>query len=999
MVYFWLINLVLILVSPMSYAQITLNRTLSLTPPAGDVSMVYLAELFGSVEGVLGGSGSQLFGQMMSIFNGAILALGSIFVFYTIIVGTLNTAHEGEFLGRQWSSIWLPVRSVLGVSILSPGVSGFSLIQVFVMWVIVQGVGAADKIWYSALDYLNTGGTLYKSEKSFTTSQKMQESTSTQGNPIYKGAATILTGQVCMLTLQKLLEQLRKQIVNYPSSPCKASPVNNTWAPICFNNIPDFLITFNPVEIQNNATSQYLTTGRAVDKLTLPMPNISTSDPLYSIFSLLNGLCGVVSWKNLTSDTALTGNKGNLIRNGINGAQFETMLNARAIAIQSMFDFLEPTARAMVANSPIISNDKSDGTNCMIKLTLNGSPSCFAKQQYGYAYKNSGSICNQRSSDCTLWTSQIDPTASSSMTSLLTGQEFSNALKAYDGVMLPILTLKQQLSDMGNFDKTRNFIFNAKSYGWIMAGTYFFELIRISGSPVPDYNLTDKNSGLEDSIIYTSSTKKLPTDCSNNNTGVCLMVNQLKPAFDINRFGLLDLIIIGASPSFPTMSICSNFNGFNFGDFNTNTGYIRPNDKLTAIPECSTNVYSYLGNSFFLFIPGSSLPPVVIDMPNLDNPGAYPPRSSLPSNYIPCGGIKILWWKICILRPVLYGLMWPILVIFDTLQSIVNEIIPYVWYSCVIVPLQSWLFPTLFSFLAKFNEVAVFNEQNPIVALGTLGAFLIQETIKIYWSLAGLIFMGTIPLLGAVVKIILSFTLPLFFSWLALFMYIGITISYYIPMLPYIIFLFGSIGWFMAVMESMVAAPILALGVMSPEGEGLSGKSERGFLILVNVFLRPSMMIVGYVISIALSFVAVHLLIMGYSRGAVILNTETGYAGVDWSGYLMTRAFAKGFSIFIVINLYTAIVQKCFTLIFILPDRVMRWIGGGPESYGADTEKWLDEMKNSVEKFAETTDKGMAAGTQKLMTQLGSVAADIAKSVATKGKKGKGGGDVSGGGS
>jgi defect-in-organelle-trafficking protein DotA len=258
--------------------------------------------------------------------------------------------------------------------------------------------------------------------------------------------------------------------------------------------------------------------------------------------------------------------------------------------------------------------------------------------------------------------------------------------------------------------------------------------------------------------------------------------------------------------------------------------------------------------------------------------------------------------------------------------------------------------------------------------------------------------MGMIPLVGGLVKIIVSFTLPLMFSWLALFMHIGITVAYYVPMLPYIIFLFGSIGWLMAVMEAMVAAPILALGVMSPEGEGLSGKSERGFLILVNVFLRPSMMIVGYVISIALSFVAVHLLIMGYSRGAAILNLDSGYAGVNWSSYVMTRAFAKGFSIFIVINLYATIVQKCFTLIFILPDRVMRWIGGGPESYGADTEKWLEEMKGSVDKFAESTDKGMAAGTQKLMTQLGTVAADIAKAIATKGKSGKGGGGASGGG-
>lgn len=63
MVYFWLINLVLILVSPSSYAQLMLQKSLALTPSPGDLSIVFLSQLFGSVDGVLGGQEVKYLGK------------------------------------------------------------------------------------------------------------------------------------------------------------------------------------------------------------------------------------------------------------------------------------------------------------------------------------------------------------------------------------------------------------------------------------------------------------------------------------------------------------------------------------------------------------------------------------------------------------------------------------------------------------------------------------------------------------------------------------------------------------------------------------------------------------------------------------------------------------------------------------------------------------------------------------------------------------------------
>ena len=959
MVYFWLINLVLILVSPSSYAQLMLQKSLALTPSPGDLSIVFLSQLFGSVDGVLGGTGSQIFGQMMSIFNGAILALGSIFVFYTVVVGTLSTAHEGEFLGRQWSSIWLPVRSVLGISILSPGLSGYSLIQVFVMWVVVQGVGAADKIWNSAMDYLNAGGTIYKTQQAFASSQKDAEVAKT-GNPTYKGAATILTGQVCMLTVQRLLEQLRQNVIKASNSPCNQSPVPEQWKTICFTPVPDFMNTFDSVNAEQQANENNNT-------ISLKMPNFSAgkqSEPFYNNFE---GLCGTVVWNRLSnSNPSLKTGQTTLTNNGINSSQFQTILNSRAIAIQTMFNFLQTTARAMVSNSPIITNENYNDNNCAVTISGKNPPNCFAKQQYGYSFTSANQICKMRSDDCTIWASLIDPQARSSMTSLLAGPEFANALNAYDGVMSPILTLEQQLADSATFSTLRTFIWEAKVKGWILAGTYFYDLIRLSDNAKSKGNLKDSQSGLGASVLYSTNSTAFPRSCDRSSQGICQIVNFLGPAFDKDRLGLLDLIISGEASAFPSLNICSS-TAFSFGEFDASTGYVTPNARLSPSNNCSTNVLGYIGNAFFLNLPGDPKQQLGINPPVINNTYTPPPMADIPPPNFACGGRWYILFGACIGRAVMQAIFWPINFVLRALQWVVMQAAGPIWYSLVTIPLQHYMFPIIMDILKQFSTNAIDKDLNPIVVLGSTGRYIIQTTLNAYWSMATFMFLGGIPLIGGLVSIIASFMLPLFFAWLSLFVFFGFTTAYYVPLLPYIIFLFGAIGWLMAVIEAMVAAPILALGIMSPEGEGLSGKSERGFLILVNVFLRPSMMIVGYVVAIALSYVSVHILIYGFTRGATILNVDGSVTGVEWYGYMLTRAFAKCFSIFIFVSVYATLVQKCFTLIFMLPDRVMRWIGGGPESYGSDTEKWLDELKNSVEDFAKSTDKGMAGGVTKML--------------------------------
>lgn len=113
------------------------------TPTGGDKSVQwFLQGLFGE----LAGGGSDPLRGIIGIFNGAVLCVGGILLFYTLIAGTMQTAHDGEVLGKRWSSLWLPVRTALGVAAIIPINGGYALIQYAVIWLALQGIGIADRM-------------------------------------------------------------------------------------------------------------------------------------------------------------------------------------------------------------------------------------------------------------------------------------------------------------------------------------------------------------------------------------------------------------------------------------------------------------------------------------------------------------------------------------------------------------------------------------------------------------------------------------------------------------------------------------------------------------------------------------------------------------------------------------------------------------------------------------------------------------------------------------
>ena len=119
---------------------------MSLMPNGSDVTVKYfLNVIFGGLTNL--GGGADPIAAVLGKFNAVVLFVGAILLGYTLVAGTMQTAHDGEVLGKKWSSMWVPIRTSLGIAAIVPVGSGYCVIQYVVMWLVLQGVGAANLVW------------------------------------------------------------------------------------------------------------------------------------------------------------------------------------------------------------------------------------------------------------------------------------------------------------------------------------------------------------------------------------------------------------------------------------------------------------------------------------------------------------------------------------------------------------------------------------------------------------------------------------------------------------------------------------------------------------------------------------------------------------------------------------------------------------------------------------------------------------------------------------
>jgi len=257
---------------------------------------------------------------------------------------------------------------------------------------------------------------------------------------------------------------------------------------------------------------------------------------------------------------------------------------------------------------------------------------------------------------------------------------------------------------------------------------------------------------------------------------------------------------------------------------------------------------------------------------------------------------------------------------------------------------------------------------DPLVSIGKFGwQLMMGGEVAVFFMMivsAGITLATSwgrcLSAMGYMTDMIFNQLIPLFFGLLLLLWTTGATLGVYIPLIPYLIFTATAIGWMIAVVEAVVGAPIIALALVQPGGEEL-GQIKSALGILANVFLRPTLMIFGFVIA-------------GGLLRAILSMINFGFMSALDEG---TQQRSTLFSIFPVIALYTylimGVVTQAFNLIFELPNKVLRYMGVPVE--GGSPGELVKEAKGGFDEGTKTSQdaqKGMYdSGRKKMADKAG----------------------------
>jgi len=287
---------------------------------------------------------------------------------------------------------------------------------------------------------------------------------------------------------------------------------------------------------------------------------------------------------------------------------------------------------------------------------------------------------------------------------------------------------------------------------------------------------------------------------------------------------------------------------------------------------------------------------------------------------------------------------------------------------------------------------------DPIIKLQNLGQVMMEQSVAyidqlkgffiaitsalstaavIYWGVSWAVapgsFMGSLTGVstaletGAVIlnglvemsQTIIFMYLPIGLAVLVPMFVSGAMFAIYIPLIPYLLFLFGVISWFISVLVLMAAAPIICFlmlwGNSSQENPLLAKEAEQFMMQLIGVFFRPTLMIIGLIAGMVLSYIGVDVLNLGFSDivKSVIDTSKSGVADVN----LIKQVGVVVIYTFTMVTL----INMCFSPIHLLYSEAMRIAGIQAPATGME-ERGLEAVKGAATQLAQEGAGGMKEG-------------------------------------
>ena len=226
--------------------------------------------------------------------------------------------------------------------------------------------------------------------------------------------------------------------------------------------------------------------------------------------------------------------------------------------------------------------------------------------------------------------------------------------------------------------------------------------------------------------------------------------------------------------------------------------------------------------------------------------------------------------------------------------------------------------------------------------------------------------------------------LPLAFVVLTMLFTAGIQFALIIPMTPYIIFWAGQTSWLINAIEAMVAAPLVGLALLHPGGHAYYGHSIQAYKMLINVILKPVLLVFGTIASMVLIYIIVVYSAQGFHMmgNSIVGSFLTFNYGTNPDGTYQNfdrvtnvRAILSLMLIFMYATFLTMVFNKCFSVIYLLPEKVVSWVGGQSDNFGKEASQHLAQATKQeagqVAQAGQQSTQSIAGGSKEMTSSKG----------------------------
>lgn len=917
-----------------------------------DLSLRLLSQIFGTVGGTLpGGTSGGLMANMFLFFNAGMLGLAGIFVSYSTIMGVFHTSIDGSIMQSKFFNTLVLTRSVAGVTMLVPKFSGYSFIQVLAMWIIALSVRAADGVWEVAVHFTQTQPIV----SSLILPQIMHPAPGLNSGDVHlminDRVANLLNMNYCLIQNHAQYEQnVNKLKKENPAF----RPYENPYVYERPSSESKYIASFG--RTINGDNSAQRTCGQ-YDLVVGDIPPSNTA----AYLSLLKKTAAFEVLNNIVRGIAQT---------AYNAAQQGTtkptpaVLKGQAATIS--------TAVLNYLQAQLLSSDATDAQNApeYEEALKTGWISA------GWNYKL---LLPQLTNE-----SLLDPKA------LLFAIPAPMAA-AGESAQFPYVTrLKAAaISSLGitGYTLTSSEIGHAPVPNLALVGDAFSKYAPSVGSTVGEtpailaalaksvktispktqmqssqFSPTDFGQGLQEAMLKQrgrSNLKLANAACGN------FLIQQITDFGSgvINLFGKK----FGASH---VGSLCG-------GSSNVATNPssdIAPKLKWAAVFAGSMETADLPFNQdvqiFFYQIVGSWANTAL-------------PSKDLYDQYFNITSPATVWLNV-------RGGAKPRTIPIDPISRI-GYFGDQLLYSSINFMLHATLDVYYDVYMRALNYMRESLKDIQLsTALQMAGSASFQVGLRLTTFLVttppGIILMAIGMVMGGVSGIYMGLAhnqqlffklemhqkfmyLPIVMAVAIPIMVAGATMSFYVRLIPFIMYTLVVIGWFISVFETIVAAPLVAMGVTHPEGHDFLGQAEQAQILMAAVFIRPIAIVIGFIAATALSFVMMWMLNTGfigilYSSFASIIGAANPADVATLKGASFVDAGWLLMCLVVYIYISMSILEYCYSMIHELPYMLVRWIGGQRE-YGMEDQlmsgisQGVQDMTQSVAQGAGQTGKGM----------------------------------------